>query len=154
MTNQNLLRPMFSYSTLPIIIIIAIIIILIFLIKKPKIETIQKEQLVIVQPPKNDLSIIKKRYLTELRLLETNVSESRIITRKAYQQLSMLIRNFVYEVTQIKVQNYSLEEIKKLNMYSLTKLVEEYYRPEFAKDSDGFIKTSIGKTREVIEKWY
>ena len=65
----------------------------------------------------------------------------------------MIIRNFVYETTNIKVQYYTLEEIRPLNMDQLTKLVEEYYVPEFAKDSTTKIETSLKHTREVIEKW-
>ena len=154
--NNQMLEPMFSYSTTPIILVVGLIIALLFLIFKPKInkQEVYNNTPVIVRPPQRNLFTIKDKYQLELKRLRDEVTNETITTRKAYQKLSIIIRNFVYEVTSIKVQNYSLEEIKKLNMQSLTRLVEEYYKPEFAKDSNGFIKTSIEKTREVIEKWY
>ena len=35
----------------------------------------------------------------------------------------------------------------------LTELIQEYYAPEFAKQSIGDIKQAIEKTRKVVEKW-
>ena len=48
---------------------------------------------------------------------------------------------------------YTLNDIKKIKMDNLTKLVEEYYEPEFSKEGNGDIISSIDKTREVIVKW-
>ena len=53
----------------------------------------------------------------------------------------------------IKVQYYTLEDIKKINMPILSKLVEEYYNPEFERVSKGNVLESIGKTKKVIENW-
>ena len=51
-------------------------------------------------------------------------------------------------------EDYSLSEIRTLNMPALTQLVAEYYEPEFAEYSMANIKQSIFKTRRVIETWY
>lgn len=63
------------------------------------------------------------------------------------------MRMFVFEVTDIKIQNYSLKEIKKTNIPNLYELIEEYYEPEFASKSVGDFGISIEKARRVIEKW-
>ena len=73
--------------------------------------------------------------------------------RAGYQELSIIIRTFVNEVTGIEVQNYALKEIKKLEMPLLYELIKEYYAPEFSENSLGDIENSINKTRKVIEKW-
>ncbi len=142
---------MFSYSFIPIIICIAIIIILIIIfaitIHKPK----KVKKISIVKPI--NINDIKNKYLLEIDNLLTSVNENKISLRHSYQQLSKLIRNFIYEVTGLKVQNYTLSDIKTINMPILSTLVEEYYHPEFAKDSKGDIIASITKTREVIAKW-
>ena len=59
--------------------------------------------------------------------------------RHAYQQLSKVIRHFVFDVTGIKVQNYTLSEIKGLNIPMLYYLIDECYEPEFSKQSGGNI---------------
>ncbi len=151
MNNQVLLRPMFSYSFVPISLLILAIVILIYFIRKPK-ET-QKNIPKIVKPTTKNLFEIKNRYCKQIDILEQDFKNNKITKRKAYQKLSMLIRSFIFEVTQIKVQNYSLQEIKKVGIPSLSFLVEEYYHPEFAKESEIEINGSLNKTREVIETW-
>lgn len=145
------LQDMFSYSLLPIIILIVIIIILILILiltrRKPK----PVSKLNIVKP--TNINDIKNRYLQEINNLLLLVNENKITNRSAYQKLSKLIRNFVYEVTGLKVQYYTLSEIKTLRIPILSTLVEEYYHPEFAKESTSDITSSITKTREVVVKW-
>ena len=144
------LRDMFSYSIFTIFFIIVLIVIFIVLLKirKPKIKPKQ-----IVVPKYKDLIGIKKLYLNKVDKLYNDVNNNKIDNRKAYQTLSKLIRNYIYETTNIKVQNYTLSEIKKLNMPILYELVNEYYDPEFSKKSVGNIINSIHKTRSVIERW-
>ena len=65
----------------------------------------------------------------------------------------MTIRMFVYEVTGIKVQKYTLTEIRRVNIPQLTNLVREYYEPEFAREARADVKTSLYRTRMLIESW-
>lgn len=147
---QTELRPMFSYSFLTIVLIIVIAIVVFIFIRYIKKKEIQKN---VIIPNYKDLISIKKKYLLKLQELSNNLNSNNITSRKAYQSLSNIIRNFIYEVTNIKVQNYTLKEIKMVNIPILYELVSEYYDPEFAKISKGNISSSINKTRMVIEKW-
>jgi len=106
------------------------------------------------KPPAKMLPEIKERYLRELFDVEGALGREEITVRQAFQTLSAIIRNFVFEVTGIRVQNYTLYEIRQLNMPRLTKLIEEYYAPEFARSTrmKGF--ASIKRTRGVITRWY
>lgn len=149
------LQDLYAYSILPIsiiaILVIAITIyILIDKIKK-KNEVVKIENVKIVEP--KNINAIKNKYLKRLDNLRKKLELNKITIRVAYQGLSTLIRYFIYEVTDIKVQNYTLSEIETLNMPFLTELIQEYYAPEFAKQSIGDIKQSIEKTRKVVEKW-
>lgn len=112
--------------------------------KRPK-------KLVIV--PAKNIYEIKQKYFIKLDQLTLQVQNKTISNRNAYQLLSSIIRNFIYDVTGIRVQNYSLAEIESLNISFLTDLVKEYYDPEFAKESGGNILTSIERTRGVIQLW-
>lgn len=147
---QTELKPMFSYSFIPILIIMIAIISIIIIPKLTKKKEIKKQ---IVIPNHKDLMEIKKRYLFKIQELENNFNNKKITNRKAYQELSNIIRNFIFEATNIKVQNYTLKEIEKINMPILYDLVSEYYDPEFSIISEGNIISSINKTKTVIERW-
>ncbi len=152
MSTSTDLQDMFSYSLTPLIIVISLLLICLLLIlifrkRKPKAS----KQINIVKPL--NINDIKNKYLQEIDNLLLCFNENKISLRSTYQKLSKLIRNFIYEVTGIKVQNYTLSDIKAINMPILSTLVEEYYHPEFAKESKGDITSSITKTREVIAKW-
>lgn len=144
------LRDMFSYTPILIIPILLLIILLLIIIfhKKKDIKEVK-----IIIPEKKDINEIKNKYLYNIELLLENLDNKKISSRIAYQNLSRLIRNFIYEVTNIKIQYYTLEDIKTLNMPIVYKLVEEYYNPEFQRNSNGNIKESIEKTKKVIKEW-
>lgn len=144
------LREMFSYSIILIIPLLLLIILLLIIIlhKKKDIKNVK-----IIQPSSKNLIDIKSKYLYNIQILIVDLNTNKISERIAYQSLSRLIRNFIYEVTNIKVQYYTLEDIKKINIPILSKLVEEYYKPEFERVSKGNILESIDKTKKVIENW-
>lgn len=144
------LREMFSYSIILIIPLLLLIILLLIIIlhKKKDIKNVK-----IIQPSSKNLIDIKNKYLYNIQILIEDLNANKISERIAYQSLSRLIRNFIYEVTNIKVQYYTLEDIKKINMPILSKLVEEYYNPEFERVSKGNVLESIDKTKKVIENW-
>ena len=73
--------------------------------------------------------------------------------REAYQLISESIRMFIFEVTDITTQNYSLIEIKKLNIPKLYELIEEYYEPEFSSKPSGDFEAAINKARRIIREW-
>lgn len=144
------LRPMFSYSLLYILLLIVLIILLYVLYRRTDTKEIKEEVIPIVP---DNLGLIKKKYLKKIDKLSEDATSGEITSRQAYQTLSKIIRNFIYEATNIKVQNCTLKEIKSLDMPKLSELVSEYYDPEFSKVSEGNIVSSIKKTRTVIEKW-
>lgn len=148
------LQEAFSYSILPSLILLGLIVLLtIYFIWSKKNSKKTEEKEIVIKEVKKDVNKIKEKYLKKLENLETKINEKKISIRGTYQNLSSIIRLFVYEVTNIKVQNCTLREIDKLNMPNLTRLIEEYYAPEFAEHSLGNIKSSLEKTRKVIEKW-
>ena len=104
-------------------------------------------------PKKKPLSVLKWEYLQKLESLERGINAGAYSKRSAYQELSMLIRTFVTDATGIKVQNYSLHEIRRVGIPGLTALVQEYYEPEFARQSMADIRASLFRTRKAIELW-
>ncbi len=145
------LQDMFSYLPIgPIgILVLCVAVILYVLIKhkKPKkppvVKTIQKES----------IAVIKQKYAQMLLQLEYAYQEKQISERAAYQELSKVVRHFVYDATGIRVQNYTLDEIRQVNMPNLYYLIAECYVPEFATENEADFVQTIGKARKVMEQW-
>ncbi len=156
-TTVELQEP-FSYAIWPIIvigIILAGYLIYLLIRKRMRLGKHKKaiEKVVVKQRTWADIAQIKANYIRELEKIKSDLCSNQLTTRDAYQQMSMCIRRFVYDVTGIKVQNYTLEDIRRLNMTVLEELIMEYYTPEFAKESMGNSMESIEKTKRAIEKW-
>ena len=143
----------FSYSIFPILILIIIIFLLILILFIRKKKKDAKKKIVIITPNEKDENAIKNFYIEKINELLVNIQKNIISNREAYQSLSKLIRMFIYEMTNIKVQNYTLGDIKNINIPILYELVKEYYSPEFSRESKGDIISSIEKTRKVMEVW-
>lgn len=156
-TSINLQEP-FTYSIIPLIIVLVLVVIeTCYLIysKKTKDKVKEEETEVKAIPEKNikNIPVIKGKYLNQLDTIEYKYTNEMIKLRQAYQLISEAIRLFVFEITDITTQNYSLTEIKKLDIPILYELIEEYYEPEFASKSVGDFSSSIKKARRVIKEW-
>ena len=156
-TSINLQEP-FAYSIIPVIITICLTLIETYYLiytKKKKEKNMVDEVKVKAIPEKNikNIPLIKGKYLNQLDTIEYRYTNNMIELRKAYQMISETVRLFVFEITDITTQNYSLTEIKKLNIPILYELIKEYYEPEFACKSVGDFTTSINKARRVINEW-
>lgn len=156
-TSINLQDP-FTYSSIPLIITITLIIIFtiyFIYLRIVKSKEILEEVEIKEIPEKNikNIPVIKSKYLAQLDAIEYKYENKMIELRKAYQLISESMRLFVFEITDITTQNYSLAEIRKLNIPNLYELIEEYYEPEFASKSVGDLQNSINKARRVIKQW-
>lgn len=156
-TSINLQEP-FAYSIIPVIITICLTLIetyyLIYSRKKKRKDRVNEVKVKAI-PEKNikNIPVIKGKYLNQLDTIEYRYTNNMIELRKAYQMISENVRLFVFEITDITTQNYSLAEIKKLNIPILYELIKEYYEPEFASKSEGDFQASINKARRVINEW-
>ncbi len=152
-TTINLQEP-FTYSLIPLIITTVFIIgLTIYLICSKNKFKVKNNVKTIPERNEKNIPVIKNKYLQQLNEIEDKYNNQKIELRKAYQLISESIRLFVFEVTNITTQNYSLAEIKKLNIPELYELIEEYYEPEFASKTVGDFISSINKARRVINEW-
>lgn len=151
------LQDMFSYSFLlvAVAVVLAAIIgaagLLVFLLKKKGKQPEKAEPSPVGKPVSGNQ--VKEKYYAVINDLETEFSKGRVSNREAYQELSRLVRHFVYEMTGIKVHHHTLDEIKKLNMPGIYAVIEECYAPEFSVDKDGNIYDTMNKARMVIKEW-
>ena len=151
------LQEPFMYSKNLLIIIICIVLsitcYLIYFYKKKKV--VKKEEIIKAIPNKNikNIPVIKSKYIEQIEAIEYKYKNEMIELRKAYQLISESIRMFIFEVTDITTQNYSLIEIKKLNIPKLYELIEEYYEPEFSSKPSGDFEVAINKARRIVREW-
>lgn len=108
---------------------------------------------VICQRTPNQVANIKAKYLRELYKAETDFVNRQISMRNTYQKMSRIIRGFVHEMTGLRVNYFTLQDIRSLGIPALEELIEEYYGPEFAKYSSADVTASINKTKRIIEGW-
>ena len=144
---------MIIWVILVLLFIGAVVFSQIFFRKKLGDRLKREKQIRIKKIAESTLEGLKKKYIGELACIEMDLRNQNITVRQAYQKMSLCIRLFVFDVTGIKVQKYSLSEIRRVNIPQLTQLVREYYEPEFALESRMDVMSSLGRTRGVIESW-
>ena len=155
-------RRLFDFSQLPIIITAAVLaaltvaIVLYFLysllkdMKKKEKPVEEAPKPVFVKP---DLAKLKAEYIDKLNKIEIKYNEDTTKIRPAYEGMSKVVREFVYKATGTEVDKFTLAEISRTEFAGLTKLVGEYYQPEFDKISEGDVKASLEKTRRLVAEW-
>ena len=142
----------FSYNYLGVIFLVLLVVALLtYFIVKLIMNRPKKIENVFFKP--QNIEEIKNKYLSKIDNLTNEFNNQKISERRAYNELSSLIRTFTFETTNIDVRKYTLNDIKTLKMNNLTKLVEEYYEPEFSKEGKGDFLSSVEKTKGVIVKW-
>jgi len=155
------LQEMFGYSALLTILLVVLVAIpllvyLFFKLKGFKLPEKKKKKAEAPKPyvRKRSIQEIKSDYLRQISMIETKYKNNEIDDREAYLRLSTVVRSFVQEMTGIKAVNLTLSEIKELGLPTLADLIAEFYRPEFAYDSEGADTIRhIADARTVVTQW-
>ena len=152
------LQELFSYQRIWLImglslIAVAFAVFFPFLLRYLKLRRQPEKKPAVKKLPRIAVPIARAKYMRQLSRLEKGLAEGVVEGRIAYQDLSRIIRGFVYEVTRIEVHHFGFSEISALNMPQLTALVREYYEPEFAREGAGDVLASLYRTRQVISAW-
>ena len=148
------------FAYLPVWIILGLALVasalLAFFIARKKLKAaLQDEKKLKVKKVRPEgLPRLKQKYVGMLDKITWEYHNGQINSREAYQRMSKVIRLFVHRATGVRVQNCTLSEIRALGMPQLSALVEEYYEPEFARNSAADAAYSIQNTRRTIELWY
>ena len=132
------------------LIVLVIVVILALIVWK--LISKNKAVVPVIDKPK-DVNRIKMEYLARIDNLIARINNQAITKRKAYNELSLIIREFIFKTTDIDVLKYTLYEAKHTNKKELVELMNEYYEPEFSKEGKGDLTESINKTRKVIVEW-
>lgn len=143
------LQEHFSYFPIILLLILGLLgALLILFLPKPK-KNLPRPKKIAPQ----SIAALKDKYNRALTGIEQNRAENHITDRQAFQALSRVVRDFVYEATGIKVQNYTLTEIHAANLPKLYELISQCYIPEFAIEANANVFETIKKARKVILEW-
>jgi GTPase Era involved in 16S rRNA processing len=118
--------------------------------KAEKVVEEVQEQVFFVKP---DLAKLKAAYIAKLNEIEEKYNQDKTKIRPAYESMSKVVREFVYKATGTEVDKFTLAEISNTEYAGLTKLVGEYYQPEFDKISEGDVRASLEKSRRLVAEW-
>lgn len=102
-------------------------------------------------PP--DLTMLKQKYLQLIDQAAADYQARKISARETHQNLSYLLRMFVYEIRGHRVDTLTLKDLKMTRYQALTAAIEEYYLPEFAKVEQGSVDSAVVLARKVVSEW-
>ena len=160
MDTQVKLNGPFLYSGLPILIAALIIIglgiwilVLIFKNRENKVRAPKPVVNRNIHLSESDKSGVKARYFALLDNLVMRLEKHEIEFRPAFQELSKIIRDFVKEISGVDLTRSTLSEMKQKNIPVVSELIETYYEPEFAVETDDDVFKAIDGARKVIERW-
>ncbi len=105
------------------------------------------------EPVRPDLATLKAKYLALIAQVEAKVSQQATTTRAAHQELSLLVRYFVYETNGFRAQVLSLSDIKHTDFTAIANVIERYYPAEFAALEQGDIAAAITTAKELVTAW-
>jgi len=152
------LQDLYGYSVVPLLILFIVFSVMTGYIifqknNKEKAKNHKKEPPSIPEKNIKNIPAIKNKYIEKINEIDNKYKNGKISLRKAYQEISEAVRFFIFEVTDISTQNFSLSEIKNVNVPGLYDLIEEYYEPEFASKTNGDFDNAISKARRIINEW-
>ena len=148
------------YSGLPIVITLLLVLVLgiitiVLLVRGKKDDTDRTGSPMLRQHwiTESDKGRVRTLYLGKLSDLENRLRSGEIKFRPAYQELSVTIRDFVKDISGIDLTQSTLSELKLKNVPVVSSLIETYYEPEFAVETDDDVFKAINDARMVIGRW-
>lgn len=152
------LRPVFEFSLLwlilgcvLVVIVIGWLVFVIFITRKRVQKTINTlPQVPYVAP---DISLLKQKYLALIDDVEKKYASHEYTKRLAHQSLSTLLRFFVYEAQNHRVDVMTLSDLRKTRYLTLAKAIEGLYIPEFRRHEQGDVAAAASSAREMVSSW-
>lgn len=150
----------FSYARWPIVLLFivllisAVVFLILWIVKK---ENAKKKNAPKVVAPMPSLpptrGQVKMRYLQMVDQYEMDYQKGTLSQRDCYQNLSQCVRHFASDMSGRDVTKLTLTELGLIGMPEVKNLIEEYYEPEFAKESKADVEGAIARTKKVMEEW-
>lgn len=158
MPNVNELNPPLHYSSIWLLggmallaIIAAWLVFVVWLTRHKSIKTVA--DLAVLPPNKADLETLKKRYLEKIVHLQQQYEQKQIDTRQLHQQLSLMVRTFVYEVIGFPAPKLTLADITMAKQAKLAAVIAAYYPDEFDTIAHDEPNVALATAKEMVAAW-
>jgi hypothetical protein len=107
------------------------------------------------RPSKSPLDAAKTKRLQDIDRIDNAVRLGRMPVRIAFQQLSVAVRGFVGDVTDLPARSMTAGELREATDPRVAEVIEAMYTPEFAPDdavAEDF-ERSVRTARELVRTW-
>lgn len=158
MQNDVDLRPAFDFSSIWLVlgcillaIVVAWLIFVLFITRRRVQKTIKTLPKITYVAP--DIRRLKQKYLALIDDVEKKYASHEYTKRASHQALSMLLRFFVYEAQNHRVDVMTLADLRKTKYQTLAKAIEGLYIPEFRRHEQGDVAAAVSSAREVVSTW-
>ena len=102
---------------------------------------------------KNEKADPRSQALYSIDRIIFDLSHSKIDIRESYQRLSMIMRIFVTDMSGRDVTSLTLAELNSPEYKELPKLIEKWYKPEFAMKSQADFMNDAAQAKRVVKTW-
>jgi len=94
-------------------------------------------------------------HLRRIAAIESAVRSGRLPLRTAFQDLSLTVRSFVDEVTDVPARYLALEDLRNSADPKVADAIARMYPPEFGPDdvAPKELLDSLGQARELVTRW-
>lgn len=109
----------------------------------------------VAAPSLNRVERLRAAYLREIDLVVDRAERGVITSRSAHQQLSVLVRHFVQELSGIRAPTMTLTELAGSGprLTPVSQVVEVLYPGEFAPEAAQTVVGAGEVAREVVRRW-
>jgi hypothetical protein len=107
-------------------------------------------------PPGWWLAGLKEGYLERIDEINRLHDAGELSARRAHQELSVAVRDFVHEASGVPAPTMTLAELRRSGDPSLapvSEIVRGLYPVEFGPDRPGSVRAAAGAAREVVARW-
>jgi hypothetical protein len=105
--------------------------------------------------PGDRVARLRTEYARQIDLVVSREEEGSISARSAHQQLSVLVRHFVQELSGIKAPTMTLTDLAAngSRLSPVAKVVSQLYPGEFAPASTASVAGAADVAKEVVRRW-
>lgn len=105
---------------------------------------------VVLQP---SLAQLQQKYLAQIAAVAAAYRNRHFNNRQVHTQLSLLLRQFVWETKGVAAQHFTLAEIEAANLPSLAEVIRQYYPAEFHQTPHGQAEQALELAKGLIQTW-
>lgn len=131
--------------------VVAWYVVVFFVTRRKRIRTINT--LMPVQVVPIDMDSLRQKYLQLIAQVESQYAAKSMTSRQVHQELSSLVRLFVFEARGVRAQVLTLNDLKQSDLTALTELIELYYPGEFASIERSEPDSAVQLAKEMVQSW-